>query len=481
MTVGDEGLPPRHPNALMNEQRRPTRIREWKHAPWLAVLAVCLGALMSQLNASIVTLAYPTLEHEFSVSLGAVTWVGLAYMLTIVSTLVIFGRVSDMVGRKLIYVYGLIVFIVGSLLCGTASSLTVLIASRVLQAVGGAMLQANSVAIVFLAAPRSSRAKALGFQAAAQALGLAVGPTLGGVLLGFLSWRWLFLVDVPVGLIALPAAIAFIPRSRHLAEREPLDWTGALLMVVAVSTLLGALSFGKTLGWSSPEILAGFSLCVLAGTALVVHERRDSEPLLAPSLFARVPIRFGLAGAALSYLVLFALLLLVPYEVERGLGFGPAVAGLDLLALPLAIGATSPFAGWVALRLGGPISSMGSGVVAGCGVVLVAIAGRSTALLVLGLALAGTGIGILNTVNNTGVMAALPTEQTGVGSGLLNTTRGLGTALGLAGGGALFVGLGGSSALESTVRSAFSVSAACLAALCVIAGLLAGRAAQRTS
>jgi len=201
--LDDDGLKAPSPMFFMNEVRRPHQVRTWGHAPWLAVTAVCLGALMSQVDASIVTLAYPTLQHSFGVSVGAVTWVGLAYLLTVVSTLVVFGRVSDMAGRKLIYVYGFVVFLLGSLLCGTAPTLDVLIASRVLQAVGGAMIQANSVAIVYLSVRTEARARALGIQAASQAVGLAIGPTLGGLLLQVVTWRFLFMVNVPIGVVAL--------------------------------------------------------------------------------------------------------------------------------------------------------------------------------------------------------------------------------------------------------------------------------------
>jgi EmrB/QacA subfamily drug resistance transporter len=481
MEQHDDGLKPSSAVFFFNEVRRPHQIRTWTHAPWLAVAAVCLGALMSQVDASIVTLAYPTLQHSFGVSVGAVTWVGLAYLLTVVSTLVVFGRVSDMAGRKLIYVYGFVVFLLGSLLCGTAPTLSVLIASRVLQAVGGAMIQANSVAIVVLALPLAKRTKGLGFQAAAQALGLAVGPTLGGLLLGVVSWRWLFLVNIPVGLVALPASIAFIPRSRHLAERRPLDWSGAGLLFVLVCSFLGALSFAGKLGWGSPYILGGFVVAIVATIVLSVHERRTTDPLISPALLARSAVGGGMAAASLGYLSLFALLLLVPFEIERGFGAGPSTAGLVLLALPLAIGITAPLAGRVTTTLGTSWAAFGSALVAALGTLVVAMGSTSQTLLIVGLGITGVGLGVFNTVNNSKVMAAIPTTQAGVGSGMLNTTRGFGTALGLAGGGAAFVAFGGSSEMSTLVEHAFRSSVLCLAGVLVIAGMTGGLAARGPS
>ena len=480
MVDDDEGLRPRSSIFFLNELKRPDRIREWSGAPWLAVVAVGLGAMMSQLDASIVSLAFPTLQRHFGVSMGAITWIGLSYLLTVVSTLVMFGRVSDMAGRKLIYVYGFVVFMVGSLLCGTAPTLTVLLASRVLQAVGGAMIQANSVAIVVLSLPPEKRTKGLGFQAAAQAMGLALGPTIGGILVGLMSWRWLFLVNLPVGLIALPAAMAFIPRSRHLDEPKRLDWPGSTLLALGVVGVLGAFSFSESLGWTSPVVLSGFVVGAAAIGAFFVHERRTTDPLVSPQLLGDPTIRRGLGAASLGYFALFAFLLIVPFEVERGLGRGPAAAGLLLLALPLAIGITAPLSGRFAGRLGGRLAAALSAAIAAIGAAIVAFGASAPVVMVVGLAVVGVGIGLFNTVNNAAVMAAVPAKQTAVGSGLLNTTRGMGTSAGLAVGSTVFVAFGGSGSTSSTVEGAFLATSLVIGVLLLVAGWLSWRAASST-
>ena len=164
---------------LLVEPRRPQSIREHPHAPWLAVAAVCVGAFMGQLDASIVTVALPTLQRTFDASVGAVTWVGLSYLLVLVATVTAVGRFADMWGRKLLYVYGFVIFTVASVLCGLAPGLGALCGFRALQAVGAAMLQANSLAIIVLVMPARSLGRAIGLQGTAQALGLAVGPDGG--------------------------------------------------------------------------------------------------------------------------------------------------------------------------------------------------------------------------------------------------------------------------------------------------------------
>ena len=239
---------------FLTEPPRPRAIARRPGAPWLAVATVCVGAFMGQLDASIVTLALPTLQRTLHASLGAVTWVGLSYLLVLVATVTAVGRVADMAGRKLLYTYGFGVFILGSALCGLAPSLAALAGFRALQAVGAAMLQANSVAIIYLALPRASLGRGIGIQGAAQALGLALGPAAGGLLLAAGGWRLIFLINVPLGLAGLAAGWLLIPRSRHLQQRVPFDWAGLALFVPAITALLSAATLGNRAGWTSPVI-----------------------------------------------------------------------------------------------------------------------------------------------------------------------------------------------------------------------------------
>ena len=203
---------------LLREPARPTAIREHPLAPWFAVATVCFGAFMGQLDASVVTVAFPALQRQFGTGLAATQWVSLAYLLVLTALLVPAGRWSDRAGRKLLYLYGFVVFSAASAACGLAPSLGVLIALRVVQAGGAALLQANSVALVVTSVPARTRRAALGVQAAAQAVGLACGPVVGGVLVGTVGWRWVFLINVPVGLLAVVAGWYLLPRTRRAGE-----------------------------------------------------------------------------------------------------------------------------------------------------------------------------------------------------------------------------------------------------------------------
>ena len=203
---------------LLREPARPTAIREHPLAPWFAVATVCFGAFMGQLDASVVTVAFPALQRQFGTGLAATQWVSLAYLLVLTALLVLACRWSDRAGRKLLYLYGFVVFSAASAACGLAPSLGVLIALRVVQAGGAALLQANSVALVVTSVPARTRRAALGIQAAAQAVGLACGPVVGGVLVGTVGWRWVFLINVPVGLLAVRGRL--VPAAAHPAGRR---------------------------------------------------------------------------------------------------------------------------------------------------------------------------------------------------------------------------------------------------------------------
>src|ERR1700744_67205 len=221
--------------SILREPARPAVIRESRRAPWLAVGVVCFGAFMGQLDASIVTITFPAVEREFSVPVAAVQWVSLVYLLGLVALLAPAGRLGDAAGRKLVYTYGFALFTLASAACGLAPSLGVLVALRVVQAAGAAMLQANSVALVTTSAPKTRMRFALGVQAGAQAAGLALGPTLGGVLTATAGWRAVCGVNARGGAPPCGAARPLLPRPRQFSRADRFDWPGTLLMVTWTS------------------------------------------------------------------------------------------------------------------------------------------------------------------------------------------------------------------------------------------------------
>ena len=357
---------------------------------------------------------------------------GLAYLVALVSTVAAFGRLSDLVGRKLVYLYGFVVFVAGSALCALAPSIGALIAFRALQGVGAAMLQANSVAIIALAVPRERLGRAIGVQGAAQALGLAAGPAVGGLLLALGGWRLLFLVNVPAGIVAFGLGWFLLPRSADLQRGGRFDTTGLVLLVPAVAATLCVLTLaGGHAGERGTVVLLGVVAVALV-VAFCVHERRATSPLIGLELLRSRDVTTGVVGALCSYVVLFGILLATPFFLERGLGLGVIAAGATLAAMPLAMVVTAAVAGRLAERVATRRLATSGMVV--CAVVLGAAAAvhATAGALVVELALLGVGLGLFTPSNNTSVMRAVPRRCSGEASGLLNMGRGLGTAVGLA-------------------------------------------------
>jgi MFS family permease len=416
--------------ALTTERPRPRRIREAPNGWWLAIATVCFGAFMGQLDASIATLTYPALSDEFHAPTAAVSWVSLGYLLVLIALLVPVGRFSDARGRKLCYLYGFLVFTAASAACGFAPSLATLVFFRLFQAFGAALLQANSVALVTTSAPRDRMRAALGVQAGAQALGLALGPAVGGVIVSTVGWRWVFLVNVPVGVVAVVAGYYLLPRTRTTSSTDSFDWLGLALLALSSTALLLGISGGSGLGLAGYATALLFVLAAASGYCFWRRINSAANPLVNPILLRTRKIATGLIGALGGYLVLFGPLVLVPDVLGSHQSAG---AGLILTALPLgfagaALGANAVLPpSWTDRRR----TLLGSAIALVALLALIPMPFTPAGQMPL-LALLGLGLGTFTPANNTIVMGAIPARAAGTGGGLVNMTRGLGTALGVA-------------------------------------------------
>ena len=417
--------------SILREPARPAAVRDSPRAPWLAVGVVCFGAFMGQLDASIVTITFPAMQRDFGVPVAAVQWVSLVYLLGLVALLAPAGRLGDAVGRKLVYTYGFAVFTVASAACGLAPSLGALVLLRLVQAMGAAMLQSNSVALVTTSVPKDRMRFALGVQAGAQSLGLALGPTLGGLLTATAGWRAVYWVNVPVGLVALVAGRYLLPRTRQFSRPERFDWPGTLLLVAWTSALMLVLSAAS--GLSLPAWLVVL-LAVLALAGLAAFIRRElstGHPLIPVWLLRSGPLARALAGAGCGYLTLFGPLVLIP----QVLGLGPgseARTGLVLSALPIGFGLAALFGDAVLPRVWTDSQRGFAGAMMTCAVMCVSIFTPVTVEAVVPLlALAGLGLGLFVPANNTVIMRSTADSSASLLGGLVSMARGIGTTLGI--------------------------------------------------
>src|SRR5438270_1752438 len=277
---------------------------------WIVVGTVCIGAFMGQVDSSITQLLLPRLESEFDAQLSTVSWVAVAYLLAMAAFLPIFGRLADILGRKLLYTGGFLLFVLSSALCGLAPNLPVLIGFRVLQAIGAALLSSNSVAIVVAAAGPQRRGRALGVLSAAQAVGLSAGPAIGGFVLDALDWRWVFWINVPVGLAGTVLGWFVLPPTKNLPADSRFDWTGAFLIAPALTALVAVLNEGYAWGATSPMFIGCALLAVILLTLFVRSEQRAAAPLIDLTLFRQGAFAAGNVAGLLAYAALFGLFFL---------------------------------------------------------------------------------------------------------------------------------------------------------------------------
>jgi EmrB/QacA subfamily drug resistance transporter len=415
---------------------------------WVVLALAGTAALMTSLDSSIVNIALPSIAHGFGIPLsGSIEWILDGYLVVIAATLLTFGRLSDMLGRKPLLLSGLVVFTLGSALCGVAPSLGVLIAARCFQGLGAAAIFSVNIAMVTRAFPAQERGRALAINMVIVALGVSAGPTLGGILTSALSWRWIFYVNMPIGAIVALAAWRALTE-RHRMERAEFDLVGAALLAVGLGALTLGLSFGQEWGWGSLSFLAVIvvGVCALALTAFA--ERRAPAPILSLALLHNRVFVFANVSFMMTMLALFAIGFLLPFYFEELRGFDTLESGLLLTPLSLTLAVVAPLSGTLADRVGWRWQSPLGLAIACAGLLLLSTLDQSSPIpyIILCLVVAGIGQALFTSPNSKAIMgAARPSEQ-GIASGMMATGRTIGQGLSVAAAGAVFTSWGGAAA-----------------------------------
>ncbi len=398
---------------------------------WWVLVTVMTGTFMGGLDTYIVNVSLPTIAYSFGAAVAIIQWVPLAYLVAITSSLVIFGRASDLWGSRRLYLGGLLTFVLGSALAGAAPTAWSLVASRGLQGLGAAMLLASGQALLAEVFPEQQRGRAMAFMHVAVALGFTSGPSVGGFIVETVGWRWVFYVNVPVGLLAAVMASWALP-SRRRAQGQGFDLIGAGVLATGLIATLVALTRLQqgAVGTASVLLLAGVGLLV----AFPVVERRAVQPILDLRLFRRRAFTAGLLSTFLNFIAMASNMFLIPFFLQLQLGFSPGRAGLIMMAVPLTILWSAPIGGWLSDRLGprGPATA-GLGLVTAT-VFTMATLGHDTSafIVVVVLAVYGVGAGLFQSPNNSGVLGAVPRQRLGAASGTLATMRQLGQVAGIA-------------------------------------------------
>lgn len=400
---------------------------------WLVLATVSVGILLATIDGSIVNVAFPTIVEELDTTFNVIQWVSLGYLLTIATLTLGVGRLGDVVGKKMIYATGFSVFTIASAVCGLAPDISWLIGFRVVQALGAVMILALGSAILVEAFPTSERGKALGWVMTAVSIGIITGPVLGGILISTFSWRAIFLVNIPVGIVGTWMALRYVSKTTPVPG-QTFDFVGAFLMSVSLFSLSLALTVGQEAGFASPGILLAFAIAAIAAATFVLVELKVESPMLEIRLFKTPMLSVGVVTGVLVFVCLSATFILLPFYLAGVLGFDVLTMGLLLGVAPLMMGVVSPLSGTLSDRIGiRRLTLIGLSVIALSYFGFLTLGTDSTAIHFAVLAVPyGIGIGVFQSPNNSAIMGSVPPEYTGVAGGLLHLTRLLGQIVGIA-------------------------------------------------
>ena len=401
---------------------------------WFVLVAIGMAIFLGTVDGSIVNVALPTLVEEFDTSFGVAQWVVLGYLLTQTTLTLGFGRLGDMFGKKPIFTAGFVVFTIGSVFAGLSPTIGFLIGARVVQALGAAMIFALGFAITTEAFPPSERGKALGINGTTVSLGIMAGPIIGGIILEATDWRWIFLVNIPIGIIGTITALKFVPNTKP-ERKHRFDFPGAIVFFVGLLMFLLGLTLGQGVGFTNPIILTMFAISVISLAGFVLIERRVAEPMLNLNLFRSRDLTVNLITGFLAFFVLSGMILLLPFYLTDVMGLSPRSIGFVLGSIPIAMGVVAPMSGSLSDRIGSrPVT------VAGLALMVIAygsaafwIEGATTTVLIVIVGLIiGLGMGIFQSPNNSAILGSVPHSELGVTSGMLTINRTTGSVTGIA-------------------------------------------------
>ncbi len=395
-----------------------------------------IGAMMGPLDSTIVSVSLPVIAESLAMDYASIIWVPTAYLVTLTVLLLSLGRLSDMRGRKPIFVSGFAIFTLGSLLCSLSQSGQELIAFRIVQAVGGACMMSTSSAIITDVFPSSERGKALGINAMAVYIGLSLGPALGGILTYAFGWQSIFLVNIPIGVAVIILASLKFKESIRAERKEKFDVSGTLAFSAGLVSLLVAMTLGEECGWTSLFILSLIGMAaVLLSVFVLIEVRKGQSAMFDISLITKNRL-FTAANlsALLNYTSYFGVAFVISFYLQRVLGYSILQTGLILLVMPVTMAVLSPISGWASDRIGSRYLSSGGMVLISLGLLLLSTLDSSSTTLpiVIYLFIIGLGMGIFSSPNTSAVMGCVERRQLGVAGGTLATMRTLGQSLSLA-------------------------------------------------
>lgn len=394
---------------------------------FIILINVVLMTFMATLDGSIVNVALPDMAQKLSVSTEAIAWVVTAYLIVISASILVFGRLGDIIGKSNVFQYGIILFTIGSLLCGISNSFIMLIIARSIQAIGASATMANNQGIITQVFPGNERGKALGISGTFVALGSMAGPPIGGFIIAHFSWKYIFLINVPIGILVFLSAVKNIPKSTKV-KNEKLDGIGAALFAVAIVSLFISLITGEDYGYNNPAIFAGFAVAIITFIIFIVKERRMNDPLLDFGLFRNKLFSLSIFCAYISFVSINSVMIIQPFYLQNVLKYSPAVTGLIMTVYPLIMAVVAPTSGYLSDKIGSEFLTFLGLIANSVGLFLMSTLNEYSSLhvMIIYIVIMSLGNGLFQSPNTSLIMANAPRDKLGISGSVNALIRNLG-------------------------------------------------------
>jgi EmrB/QacA subfamily drug resistance transporter len=441
---------------------------------WLTLAAVSFGLFMIMLDNTVVNVALPSIQRDLDADLSELQWIVTGYALTFAALMLVGGKLADAYGRRLIFVVGIAVFTVASLLCGLAGSGEMLIAARVLQGVGAALMNPATLSIIAATFPARERGTAIGIWAGVSALALAIGPLVGGLITEHLDWSWIFFVNVPVGILGIAASYLFIDESRDETHAR-LDLPGLATSGIGLFALTYGLIEANTYGWSSTRIVGSFVLAGVSLLAFLQLERRQRDPMLPLELFRSGTYTGANLVVLLVALAMFGVFFFVSLYLQNILGYSAVQTGAAFLPLTILIILVAPIAGKTSDRIGSRGLMTAGMILIAAQLVLLSRLSVDARFwdLFPAFVIGGIGMGLTMTPSAAAATRSVPVDKAGVGAAVLNSARQVGGTMGIAVMGAIVAAEAGSERTPEAFMRGFEAALLVAAAIAVVGAIVA--------
>ena len=400
---------------------------------WAILLTVLPMTFMTTLDSSIVNVALPTMAKELNTSMAGIEWVVTSYLIVICATILLFGKLGDILGKTRIFKFGIGIFTIGSLLCGLSNTLFMLILSRIVQAIGAGAAMATNQGIITETFPANERGRALGMSGTAVALGTMVGPTLGGLIVSIAPWEYIFLINIPIGILVYIGVIKILPIKKKINDFI-IDVKGSILFMISITLLFTSINFGQSLGYNNLFIIMSFIISLILFAIFIRVEKTSNNPMLDISIFKNRLFSLSIFCGFTSFISIGAVNIILPFYYQDVLSLSPSSAGLMMTVSPIILAIVAPLSGYLSDKIGSEkISALGLSILS-IGIISLILFNVNTSLIIVGIlvGLLSLGSGIFQSPNNSLIMSTVKKNELGIAGSINGLVRNLGTTTGIA-------------------------------------------------